>query len=130
MRTTPIACALVFALAASAAEHNVIIYKQPERFAGWPANHGIWSWGDEIVVGFEAGSDNDNPPGMAHLRNGRLAIAYGRRTAPFGIRARLSADEGKTRSSEIVLRDDGGCWDLGYTRSVQRRDGKIVTSII
>ena len=34
---------------------TVIVYKQPGRFAGWPANHGIWSWDNEIVVGFEAG---------------------------------------------------------------------------
>jgi hypothetical protein len=26
----------------------------------------------------------------------------------------------------MVLRNDGGCWDLGYVRSVQRPDGKIV----
>jgi hypothetical protein len=25
------------------------------RYAGWPANYGIWSWGDEIVVGFTLG---------------------------------------------------------------------------
>jgi hypothetical protein len=71
--------------------------------------------------------DTDNPPSLVHLRDGRLAITYGRRTAPFGIRARLSSDEGRSWSSEIVLRNDGGCWDLGYTRSVQRADGKIVT---
>jgi hypothetical protein len=28
------------------------IYHEPGRFGGWPANHGIWSWGDEILVGF------------------------------------------------------------------------------
>lgn len=343
MRFVLFAFALSFALAATAAEHTVVVYKEPGRFAGWPANHGIWSWGDEIVVGFEAGylhardpqqrehgidyqrpaehllarsldggetwkiekppgllappgtkvagvptepggkpasdcpggidftnpnfaitfrmadihigpsrfyysldrgktwqgpyrvpdfgqkgiaartdylvngkhdlmafltaaksngregrvicvrtrdggktwkfvsyvtpepkgedhaimpssvrlskstiltavryrhwidlyrsdddgatwkvvsrpaPDTDNPPSMVHLRDGRLALTYGRRTAPFGIRARLSSDNGKTWSREIVLRDDGGCWDLGYTRSVQRPDGKIVT---
>lgn len=26
-----------------------------------------------------------------------------------------------------MLRDDGGCHDLGYPRTVQRHDGKIVT---
>ena len=26
-----------------------------------------------------------------------------------------------------MLRDDGGSWDLGYTRTVQRPDGKLVT---
>jgi hypothetical protein len=28
---------------------------------------------------------------------------------------------------EMILRDDAGTWDLGYPRSVQRPDGKIVT---
>lgn len=71
--------------------------------------------------------ETENPPSLLRLQDGRLALTYGRRSAPFGIRARLSTDDGKTWSSEIVLRNDGGCWDLGYTRSVQRPDGKIVT---
>src|SRR5581483_8598752 len=65
MRITVITCAIVFALAAAtatAAEHNVVVYKQAERFAGWPANHGIWSWGNEIVVGFAAGYFNTRDP--------------------------------------------------------------------
>ena len=32
---------------------HTIVYKEPERFCGWPANHGVWYWGDEILVGFE-----------------------------------------------------------------------------
>ena len=55
-------------------EKHVIVYREAGRFAGWPANHGAWSWGEEIV-----------------------------------------------------LRDDGGNWDLGYTRTLQRPDGKLVT---
>jgi hypothetical protein len=39
----------------------------------------------------------------------------------------LSSDEGKTWGDEIMLRNDGGWWDLGYSRSVQRSDGKILT---
>src|SRR6185312_9293382 len=34
---------------------NVIVYRAAARYGGWPANHGIWHWGNEIVVGFEAG---------------------------------------------------------------------------
>lgn len=34
---------------------HVTVYRQESRFAGWPANYGIWSWGDEIVVGFTLG---------------------------------------------------------------------------
>jgi BNR repeat-like domain len=39
---------------------QVKVYSEPGRFAGWPANHGIWSWGDEILVGFSRGFDKDN----------------------------------------------------------------------
>jgi hypothetical protein len=41
---------------------QVKVYSEPGRFAGWPANHGIWSWGDEILVGFSRGFDKDNGP--------------------------------------------------------------------
>jgi hypothetical protein len=40
---------------------------------------------------------------------------------------RLSDDGGKTWSDEIQLRDGGGGRDLGYPRSVQQSDGKVVT---
>ena len=75
----------------------------------------------------DTGAHNGNPPALVKLRDGRLAITYGYRSAPYGIRARLSTDEGKTWSSEIPLRTDGGAWDLGYTRTVQRPDGKMLT---
>jgi len=72
-------------------------------------------------------SHNGNPPSLVHLRDGRLCVTYGYRDLPLGIRARLSSDEGESWGPEISLRGDGRTWDLGYTRSVQRRDGKIVT---
>jgi hypothetical protein len=34
---------------------HVQIYAEEDRFAGWPANHGAWSWGDEILVAFSRG---------------------------------------------------------------------------
>ena len=41
-----------------AAEPKVIksvpVYKTPGRYGGWPANHGIWAWNNEILVGFSA----------------------------------------------------------------------------
>jgi len=68
-----------------------------------------------------------NPPTLTKLQDGRLCMTYGYRAAPFGIRARLSTDQGKTWGPQIILRDDGGCRDLGYPRTVQRPDGRIVT---
>jgi hypothetical protein len=68
-----------------------------------------------------------NPPDLIDLTDGRLCLTYGNRAKPFGIFARLSSDAGKTWGKPIVLRKDGGGRDLGYTRSVQRPDGKVVT---
>jgi hypothetical protein len=68
-----------------------------------------------------------NPPSLVELEDGRLVLTYGFRMEPYGIRARISEDRGETWGDEIVLRDDGGNWDLGYTRTVQRPDGKLVT---
>lgn len=31
------------------------VYYEPGRYAGWPANTGIWSWGNEILAGFSIG---------------------------------------------------------------------------
>ena len=38
---------------------HVEVFNQPGRFAGWPANNGIWNWGDEIVVSFTVGYHKD-----------------------------------------------------------------------
>lgn len=42
-------------LVTEAETENSKIYYEPGRFGGWPANHGIWSWGDEILVGYSRG---------------------------------------------------------------------------
>lgn len=68
-----------------------------------------------------------NPPSLLKLPDGRLCLVYGYRAAPFGLRMRFSRDDGKTWSGEIILRRDGGTWDLGYARTVLRPDGKLLT---
>ncbi len=35
---------------------HVQVYYEPGRYGGWPANHGIWRWGDEVLVGFQSGA--------------------------------------------------------------------------
>ncbi|WP_152364968.1 sialidase family protein [Microlunatus speluncae] len=32
-----------------------IVYRESGRFAGWPANYGLWGWGEEVVSIFIAG---------------------------------------------------------------------------
>lgn len=68
-----------------------------------------------------------NPASLTRLADGRVCLTYGYRGEPYGMRARLSGDGGKTWGREVTLRDDGGGRDLGYPRSVQRPDGKVVT---
>lgn len=75
----------------------------------------------------EPDTGEGNPPAMILLRDGRLCLTYGVRKAPFSMEARLSSDHGATWSKPVVLRDDGGGRDIGYPRTVQRPDGKVVT---
>ena len=34
---------------------HVTVYREPGVYAGWPANHGAWQWGNEFLVGFMRG---------------------------------------------------------------------------
>lgn len=38
---------------------HVKVFYEEGRYGGWPANWGIWSWGNEILVGFTAGDHLD-----------------------------------------------------------------------
>ena len=67
-----------------------------------------------------------NPGHLIRLQDGRLLLTYGHRAAPYGIRAKISRDDGKNWGEEILLRADGGNWDLGYPRTAQRADGQVV----
>jgi len=44
------------------------VYQEAGRYGGWPANNGLWAWGDEIVVGFIQG----------YLKNAERGHAIGR----------------------------------------------------
>ena len=70
---------------------------------------------------------NGNPPALVQLGSNRLAVVYGYRAPPYGIRARLSGDGGESWAEEIILRDDALSWDMGYPRCVVRPDGAIAT---
>jgi len=69
-----------------------------------------------------------NPPAAIRLPDSRICVVYGYRDKPFGMRATISEDDGETWSDAIILRDDGGDYDIGYPRIVRRADGKLVTA--
>lgn len=67
------------------------------------------------------------PGDIVEMADGRIVCVYGYRLPPFGIRARVSLDGGRRWGSEIVLRDDGGSWDLGYPRVIEASPGTLLT---
>ena len=67
------------------------------------------------------------PIHCASLPDGRILIVYGRRKAPFGIRAAISEDEGRTWGEEIVIRDDLPNRNLGYPSAIEYESGKLFT---
>jgi len=73
--------------------------------------------------------DREHPGDLLRLKNGDILLCYGERNKPYGVRAVLSHDDGKTwdTAQTIMLAADGDSPDLGYPISAQRPDGKIVT---
>lgn len=67
------------------------------------------------------------PGDIVETADGRIVCVYGYRLPPFGIRARVSEDGGQTWGSEIILREDGGSWDLGYPRVIEVEPNRLLT---
>ena len=70
-------------------------------------------------------SDFGAPGAPLRMSDGRLVIVYGSRLPTAGVRAVVSEDEGATWGPEIIVRDDGGSWDVGYPRVWEAAPGKI-----
>jgi hypothetical protein len=70
-----------------------------------------------------------HPHHAVRLPDGRVWLAYGYRHKPYGIRARLlDAECTNARTApEIVLRDDGGGFDLGYPWATVLPGGRVLT---
>jgi hypothetical protein len=67
------------------------------------------------------------PAHALELADGRVLVIYGRRVAPFGIRAALSDDGGRTWGEEIVIRDDFRNDNLGYPSVIEYAPGRLFT---
>jgi hypothetical protein len=80
------------------------------------------TWTPARPLGFHG-----SPPHLMRHSTGALVCVYGYRLAPFGQRARISRDAGKTWTADLVLRDDGPDSDLGYPSSVELGDGTVLT---
>jgi hypothetical protein len=59
-------------------------------------------------------NDFGAPSSLVIMPDGRVVAIYGYRLMPAGIRVAVSEDGGKTWGPELIVRNDGGSWDLGY----------------
>ena len=68
-----------------------------------------------------------HPGHLLVLSDDRLLCTYGRREAPFGVRACLSEDGGRSWrvEQEIVVRDDLPNGDLGYPTTIEYGPGRL-----
>lgn len=105
----------------------VRVQMQKHAFSFWAnvyaSDDGGRTWGFLSRV-----NDIGCPCHLLLLRDGRVLATYGYRSKPFGIRATVSEDGGKSWGPEIILRDDGKSWDLGYPRTVQLDNGELFTA--
>ena len=97
------------------------IYQSESKDGGrtWTAPHRI-----EGVCGA--------PAHLLRHSSGVLMSLYSNRgtpfgTAPFGVNAMFSTDDGKTWDTENIIYDKGSGFDLGYPCSVELDDGSILT---
>ncbi|MBY5368327.1 sialidase family protein [Rhizobium leguminosarum] len=84
------------------------------------------TWTQEGCIVENTGS-NGNPPALGRIE-GVLLLVYGHRDPPFGIRMRMSFDDGRTWGAETIIRSGGGTADLGYPRLVKRGDGSLLAA--
>lgn len=67
------------------------------------------------------------PPSFMRHSSGAIIGSVGRRKEPFGERAYISYNDGKTWREEYMLRDDAPDGDWGYPSTVELPDSSLLT---
>lgn len=105
----------------------VAVRCKPDMIAAW----------DELYASDDGGmtwrfvsriNEHGDTVHLTLMEDGRLFTVYGYRRPGFGVRGRISDDNGITWGPELILRDDGGSMDLGYPRAVEVRPGELLAS--
>ena len=81
-----------------------------------------WSVPEQLLSDFGGA-----PPHLLLHSSGTLISVYGYRARPYGVRAMLSADLGRTWKTDLVLWETLASDDLGYPATVEAKDGTLLT---
>jgi hypothetical protein len=111
-------------------ENGDILMTVRRQYNGYNAHTHIYRSADEGRTWQFLSRPNDwgAPANLVQLPDSRVVCIYGYRMQGWGIRARVSSDNGATWGDEIIVRDGAGSWDVGYPRSVVKPDGSILTT--
>ena len=93
---------------------HVKVYSKPGRFGGWPANHGIWMWGNEILTGFSEGWYKNLGPQRHHIDREKPELHWLAR----------SKDGGETWEITDPGKDGYLVMEGGFLHGVPREDVK------
>jgi len=97
---------------------HVTIYREEGRYAGWPANYGIWSWDNEIVVGFTLGYHKTE--GGFHARDkDQPFIAMQARSLDGGRTWQAQATPCRTPGNRGLSADEHMRPDLGVAQALE-----------
>jgi len=98
------------------------VYRETGRFAGWPANYGIWSWGDEIVLGFTLGYMKV-AEGLFHLRDmSRPFTTMQARSMDGGRTWDVQPFPGRTPGDRALSADEHMIEEFGLEHALKRPD--------
>jgi hypothetical protein len=90
-----------------------------------PGSANIWAERPAAELESSTAAYRYRSPWPLLLRDGKVVVLFARRLPPYGIGAVVSSDQGRTWSDELILRSDGGNWDLGYPVATQLDDGRV-----
>lgn len=48
---------------------HLTLFSREDKYAGWPANAGMWAWGNELLVGFALADHEEQPAGHTYRRD-------------------------------------------------------------
>ncbi len=89
-------------LRAEDAQH-VKVYYEEGRFGGWPANHGMWNWGNEILCGYSRGYNADLGATRHHIDREKPEEFWFARSKDGGV---TWTHEHPTENGQMVPRGD------------------------
>lgn len=103
---------VAFSRTAGFDDHGVVV-RSRDRGKTWEP------WQDSGIIG--------HPYHALKLPDNRIFLAYGYRHEPYGVRARLLDPEcQRFDAEELIIRDDGVSYDIGYPWCCLTADGKVL----